>query len=379
MTPSPVAARTVLFVDDEPAACKWFARALQPDCEVLTAHGVAEALAVLLREGARVEVLVTDYRMPQRDGLELLQRARQDWPHIVRLLVSAYADKEVTQAAVNRGHVFRLLDKPLDLDTARAALHDAFAYHDQRARQRLQNARAAAAMAQTLGFLAHELNTPLSVVALSAAAVRERLPRTADGAGATALAEAAAALERIERSTAYCRDLLHGFVRAARTESYAALTTDFTAAQLVARLLEDFPFVGAQRDWVELSARSDFALPSQPELLLLAAATLTQNALHFLADRPAPRLIIDYAAGEPAGAAGQIRFADNGPGIEPALLPRLSRERLSTRAGQGGNGMGLVFARRVMESLGGRLTIESAPGSGTTVSLQFGTQEGAQR
>jgi two-component system response regulator PhcR len=376
MTPATaVEPRAVLFVDDEVRACKWFARALQSEVEVLTAIGVAEALDVLTTHGARIAVLITDYRMPQRDGLELLRLARRDWPHIVRVLVSAYADKAVTQAAVNQGHVFSLLDKPLDLPTARAALQEALAHYRQRAHQRLQNARAAAAMAQTLGFLAHELNTPLAVIALTAVALRERSAQTATP-DAVALAAATAALERIERSTAYCRDLLHRFVCAARHE-HAEAPENLTAAQLVERLLEDFPFVGAQRDYVAVAARSDFALPPQPELLLLAASTLTQNALHFLDGRPAPRLTIEFAAGEPAGALGQIRFADNGPGIDPALLPRLSRERLSTRTGSGGSGMGLVFARRVMESLGGRLAIDSAPGQGAAVSLQFGTQEGA--
>jgi two-component system, response regulator PhcR len=70
-----------------------------------------------------------------------------------------------------------------------------------------------------------------------------------------------------------------------------------------------------------------------------------------------------------------IRVCDNGPGIPGPVLERLTREPVTTRAAQGGSGMGLVLSQRVMAALGGRVTIHSAPGAGTTVSLQFSVRE----
>ena len=68
-----------------------------------------------------------------------------------------------------------------------------------------------------------------------------------------------------------------------------------------------------------------------------------------------------------------IRFIDNGPGIAPDVLARLTREPVTTRAQSGGNGMGLMFCLRVMQSLGGAIEVESQPGHGASVSLHFAT------
>ena len=66
-----------------------------------------------------------------------------------------------------------------------------------------------------------------------------------------------------------------------------------------------------------------------------------------------------------------IRFRDNGPGIPPDILAKLTREPVTTRAEAGGNGMGLMFCQRVMQSIGGEIRISSGLGQGTTVALCF--------
>ena len=85
---------------------------------------------------------------------------------------------------------------------------------------------------------------------------------------------------------------------------------------------------------------------------------------------PPRRASFETAWGE-GGARGWIRFADNGPGIAPQVLERLTREPVTTRGASGGNGMGLMFCQRVMQDAGGAVRIESAGGMGTTVSLEF--------
>jgi two-component system probable response regulator PhcQ len=58
------------------------------------------------------DVLISDYRMPQLDGVSLLARARELDPRTVRLMLSAAADFGTVLAAVNRGGVFRYIPKP---------------------------------------------------------------------------------------------------------------------------------------------------------------------------------------------------------------------------------------------------------------------------
>lgn len=381
---------TLLFVDDEPQSCKWFARTFSDEFDVVCADGVDAALALLHQRGAGVALLVTDYRMPQRTGLDLLLAARRDHRHVVRLMVTAFAEKDVAIAAVNQGQVFRILEKPLDLALTRTTLHDALALYRAQALERALQENRMIAIRETLGFLAHELNTPLVTVRGFVAAVADRYQAPpADGAdGAPAQAglacfserragEVMEALAGAQRSALYCQSLVSAFVRSAREAYPGVVGAPVTAGNLVQALLKEYPFEGDERGWVESEVHDDFVLPGQRDLLFLVLSTLTKNALLALHDAPEPRLRIVIGREAPVpGAAprpGQpwIRFIDNGHGIAPEVLERLTREPVTTRAASGGNGMGLMFCRRVLQSLGGSIALASEPGRGTTVSLHF--------
>ena len=384
---------TLLFVDDEPQSRKWFARTFSDEFDVVCADGVDAALALLHQRGAGVALLVTDYRMPQRTGLELLLAAQRDHRHVVRLMVTAFAEKDVAIAAVNQGQVFRILEKPLDLALTRATLHDALALYRAQALERALQENRMIAIRETLGFLAHELNTPLVTVRGFVAAVADRYqaPPAAGVSGADRVptpaglacfserraGEVMEALAGAQRSALYCQSLVSAFVRSAREAYPGVVGAPVTAGNLVQALLQEYPFEGDERGWVESEVQDDFVLPGQRDLLFLVLSTLTKNALLALHDCTAPRLRImigrDATVPGAAPRLGQpwIRFIDNGHGIAPEVLERLTHEPVTTRAASGGNGMGLMFCRRVLQSLGGSITLASEPGRGTTVSLHL--------
>jgi two-component system response regulator PhcR len=376
MLPGP-GSEGVLFVDDEPVSRKWFARAFADEFRIVTATGASEALQVLAERGDEFAVLVTDYRMPDRDGMKLLRAVQRDFRHLVRLLATAYAEKDVAIAAVNQGKVLRILEKPLDEGQTRAALREATDLYRAQAMERAMNEGRVASLRETLGFLAHELNTPLATVrgCVSSVASRYR-PGSAPGIAQFAEehpGELLAALERAERRALYCQSLVSTFVQSARDAYPGSSPQSVTASSLVAALLDEFPFEDEERAWVTMRIAEDFSLPGRRDLLYLVLCTLAKNALLALRGCAAPRLRID-AGIEHDGGRPYIRFADNGPGIPPEVLAKLTREPVTTRAQSGGNGMGLMFCQRVMQSIGGSIDIESAPGEGATVRLYFKPQ-----
>lgn len=375
-------ASTVLFVDDEPLSCKWFARTFEDEFAVLTASGVDEALGILALQGDDLAVVVTDYRMPLRDGLDLLRHLQRSHRHLVRLMATAYAEKDVAIAAINEGQVFRVLEKPLDGPQTRLALREALQLYRRQAQERALHENRVQAMRETLGFLAHELNTPLATVRGNMQALRERhsvLQAPAPGVdGRVAFTERRAgeilaAIEAAERSALYCQSLVSTFVQSARDAYPGAVTETITAASLVKALLDEFPFERDEREWVHRDTTADFALPGRRDLLYLVLCTLTKNALQALRGTPHPRLQI--ALGRDTLGDGALkpwlRFVDNGSGIPSDVLDRLLKAPLTTRAHTGGNGMGLIFCRRVLQSIGGAIAIESEAGRGTTVTLHF--------
>lgn len=373
---SPTEARSVLFVDDELFSRKTFALAFGEEFTVVTVAGASEALALLETRGHEFAVLVTDYRMPERDGMKLLRTVQRDYRHLVRLLVTAYAEKDVAIAAVNDGKVLRILEKPLDDTVTREALREALALHRAQAFERALNEGRVAALRDTLGFLAHELNTPLATVRGLVGTVAERhRPGGPDGVAQFTEqhpGELLAALERAERRALYCQSLVSTFVQSARDAYPGSAPQSVTGASLVRSLLDEYPFEDNERGWVTSDVALDFSLPGRRDLLYLVLCTVTKNALLALRGTDGPNLHIELGRDPGAGGARPwVRFSDNGPGIPPDVLDKLTREPVTTRAGSGGNGMGVLFCHRVMQSMGGALGIRSALGQGTAVSLFF--------
>lgn len=374
--PLPTEARSVLFVDDEMFSRKTFALTFGEEFTVVTVAGVSEALALLEARGHEFAVLVTDYRMPERDGMKLLRTVQREYRHLICLLVTAYAEKDVAIAAVNDGKVFRILEKPLDDTVTRESLREALALHRSQAFERALNEGRVAALRDTLGFLAHELNTPLATVRGLVATVVER-HRPGGPEGITQFTEhhpgeLLAALERAERRALYCQSLVSTFVQSARDAYPGSAPQTVTGSSLVRSLLDDYPFEDNERSWVSSDLAQDFSLPGRRDLLYLVLCTVTKNALLALRGtaRPSLRIELGWDQGSD-GSRPWMRFTDNGPGIPAEVLAKLTREPVTTRAAAGGNGMGVMFCHRVMQSIGGSIGIRSALGQGTSVSLFF--------
>lgn len=387
---------TVLFVDDEPHACKWFARLFANEFSIITAGGADEALQLLRdyerERGQAIAVLITDYRMPMKNGLQLLRAAQREHRHVVRLMATAYAEKDIAMAAINQGRVLQILEKPFDEAQVRSVLREALDMYAQREREQALSASRAAAMRQTLGFLAHELNTPLATALGYMDALKGRyLPPAADTpSGMARMAEkrpgdTLTMIEAAERRTAYAMSLVATFVQSARDAYPGSTPAKLQASQLVSTLLNDYPFENDERGWVSCDLRGDFELPGQRDLLYLVLCTLTKNAMLALRDSDQPRLhialesITDAPADVHRGYTSAIRFTDNGPGIAPEILSRLTHEPVTTRAHQGGSGMGLVFCRRVVQSMGGQIEVCSGPGPGASVTLLFKPEQNIER
>lgn len=370
-------AHAILVVDDEPQACKWFARLYGDEFVVLTAWSVSEALAVMTERGHEVAVVLTDYRMPERHGVDLLSQMHAAWPHVSRLLVSAYADKDVAMAAVNQGQVERILEKPLDEALTRQTLREALRSCRERLRYRDLLERRAASLRETLGFLAHEVTTPLATVSGYLSAMKQRQEDTADVEGASAML---AMLNAAQRRTDYAQSLVSTFVQTARDATRGERPAQLRAGDLLQAVHSEYPFDAGEATWLRCDLADDFELPGRRDLLFLVLCTLVKNALIALRAAPPsePRVTLALRRVAPAPGLGEqpaIVVSDNGPGIAPHILQKLTRESVTTRAESGGSGMGLVFCQRVMTSLGGSVSVASEPGAGACITLHFPIQK----
>jgi|TARA_B100000446_G_scaffold59089_1_gene54944 EAL domain-containing protein (putative c-di-GMP-specific phosphodiesterase class I)/FixJ family two-component response regulator/GGDEF domain-containing protein len=101
----------ILLVDDELNVLKSLKRVLvRSGYDVITASSGFEALEILAAN--QVEIIITDFRMPEMNGADLLRQVKINWPDCVNLVLSGYADFKSVVELLNQGLVFRFLEKP---------------------------------------------------------------------------------------------------------------------------------------------------------------------------------------------------------------------------------------------------------------------------
>jgi response regulator RpfG family c-di-GMP phosphodiesterase len=120
---------TLLIVDDEPDVCDSVHDLLRREFRVLKAHSGQEGYRLMQEE--EVHIIMTDQRMPQVSGVELLTRVKAKNPQAVRMLFTGYADLESIIAAINQGHVYQFLRKPWQPEDLLTAVRQAADEYDR--------------------------------------------------------------------------------------------------------------------------------------------------------------------------------------------------------------------------------------------------------
>ena len=122
--------RTVLFVDDDEIILLSLQRSLrdEPYNKILARSGT-DALRIL--KSNNVHVVVTDMRMPEMTGLELLKIVKQNHPNIVRIVFSGYTQVTTLLTAINQGEIYRYIPKPWKIDDDfKIVIHQAIEYYN---------------------------------------------------------------------------------------------------------------------------------------------------------------------------------------------------------------------------------------------------------
>jgi two-component system sensor histidine kinase RegB len=202
---------------------------------------------------------------------------------------------------------------------------------------------------------AHELSTPLSVIAV----VTRELQRS--------LAESPTAQEDlllIKQQLTRCQDILQ-HMAAHAGENAGEPFVSFTLAAWSQAALDGLP--GGERvrvlPLVDLTAHE---VEGPSKALSRALRSLLKNALQ-ASPRDAPVDLSFRVSG------GEVRAAvvDRGTGIAPEILARIGEPFFTTKVPGEGMGLGLFLTRALAEQLGGALDLESAPGKGTTATLRL--------
>lgn len=118
----------ILCVDDDANVLAGFQRNLRRRFSIDTAVNGQESLNIVRLRGPYA-VVVADMQMPGMNGIELLSKIREISPQTVRIMLTGNADQQVAVEAVNKGHIFRFLNKPCTPETLALALEAGLEQH----------------------------------------------------------------------------------------------------------------------------------------------------------------------------------------------------------------------------------------------------------
>ena len=128
---------TILFVDDEHSILSSIKRLFSlHDFDILTATSGEQALEII--KNKTVSVLVSDQRMPNMLGTELVATVKEISPQTIRILLTGYADLDSMLGAINKGEIFRFVMKPWNDEQLIGHITDALILYDKNRSQEEQ-------------------------------------------------------------------------------------------------------------------------------------------------------------------------------------------------------------------------------------------------
>ncbi|MFH0914185.1 MAG: hybrid sensor histidine kinase/response regulator [Chloroflexota bacterium] len=369
------AGATIVIVEDEAGNRTTLSGTLEDaGYKVIALTRGQEALRVI-REGS-FDAVISDIRLPDVDGMELLELAREINPDVAVIMMTGYASLETAMSAVNQG-AYAYFVKPVSPDQLKSTLANALKQQRlleenkrlvedlQRSNKLLSQAneelqKASRAKTDFLATMSHELRTPLNVIIGFSELLADQIPGTINE-------RQQKCLDDILASGKHLLDLINEILDLSKIESgkMELKLEELSLAEVITPLANSMAPILARRnqtlklDLGELpSVYADEAKVKQVLLNLLS------NATKFTRD--GGRIGIEASANT---GCCRVSVVDGGIGIKREDLGRLFEPFCQLEnpltGEKGGAGLGLAVVQQIVERHGGVIWVESEYGKGS--------------
>jgi two-component system sensor histidine kinase/response regulator len=346
----------VLYIDDEDNNLKSFRATLRKDFKIFTALDAEEGLRLAREE--EVHVVIADQRMPGMTGTEFFEELVKFNPDPIRILLTGYSDIASVIDAINKGEVYRFIDKPWNIEQIKNSIKNAADIYFMRRELKDKNLKLKklhSEMNQFVYSLSHELRGPLMSISGVSKLAKMELKDP----------EATEYFEMIDSATGKLDDYIYkmlDFYRSTKIDNkISEINFKDVVDQQLSAYREKFKIDHIQ---VDIRINQEHAFFSDDSKIRVILNNLFSNSVQFQKGDQSENKIglsIDVAESE-----ATISLSDNGIGIEEKHHPDVFN--LFTRATQKnvGTGLGLYMVKEAVEQMGGRVDLESVFGEGTT-------------
>lgn len=367
----------LLVIDDEPAILSSLQRQFRRNYKVHTATSAEEGLEVM--KGHKIQVIISDQRMPGMKGAEFFDQVKHDYPEAMRLLLTGYADIQAVIEAINEGDIFRYITKPWDPVELETIVREAFERHDliisnkglmsklQEANRDLEKrveARTAELRAvntekdRMMGIVAHDLRGPLGSIRMCHDIVSDPSTDAATKAEFLGLID-----EVAEKALLLVEDLLD--VSAIETGQLVLEKEVVQLDQFLQKVVRlNGPLAELKGIQLELQNNGPESWVFDYQRIEQVLDNLLGNAFKYSHRQTTVRIEVEVADGRL-----QFKVVDQGQGIRESDMGKLfaafqKTGTLPTGAEQS-SGLGLSICKRIVELHGGSIQAHSVFGKGS--------------
>lgn len=358
--------KTLLVVDDEPLIRNLCVSALE-EFNVLLAEDGFQALSMLAIHD--VDIVLTDVRMPNLNGLELLKRVKEQQPDQAIILMTGYSDKDTILDALKAG-ADDFINKPINILQLKTTVEKV--YEKQKLLLELADLKRIDKLkSDFLGLISHKLKTPATAISLFLQNIAEGIEHPDDGNFKQMLGMVQTEtihLEQLIQDLLYVSDAtLHNNTEPPPRESVnLAAVADQTATAL--RLSANKRKIGIHTNLERLQQLKPLLL--NPQKINFAIRALLDNAIKFTPI--GGTVTID---GKTTDDHVSVTISDTGIGISQQEIAKVFNKFYQVDPEQTGQvrgfGLGLYYAREYIRDMGGHLLINSQTGHGTEVTVEF--------
>ena len=358
---------SVLVVDDEESVATTIQAILQLDGhEVVAVTTGAEAIRIL---GERqFDVVLTDLRLTDVDGVEVLKEVQRTAPESAAIMLTGYASLESAIAALRSG-AYDYLMKPSDVEELRATVNRAIERRMLR-RRLVELEEVDRLKTQFLSMASHELRTPLTAVMGFIQVARRRLVRASDRQDMTDLKEeatrAAETLELAQRQSRRLARLVDELLDVSRLQlgRVPMARSEIDLVTSLREVVERLRLLNTTHTFEFSDHVKTAAVLADRDRLDQVFENLLTNAVKYSPGGGTVSVVIARTGDEV-----HVTVTDRGIGISPEELDQvfnLFYRSPDPRAGHvGGLGLGLYISREIVTRHGGKLWAESS-GEGST-------------
>ena len=380
----------LLYVDDDRSNRVVFELTFKEKFPVISVGSGLEALDVMKRQP--VAVLLTDQRMPQMSGHELLERVRKEHPETTRIVMTAFGQLEPILQAVNEGLVERYILKPWKRDELETVIDWAFSAYefagrDAVLRERLLQTERLVTIGSMTAAVFHDLSQPLALLVTNC----ERVMQLSAGipalkalleTSAEQLSEADSRLlhdlcedyepiaDDLQQGCEVMADLVNNMRRLVRPQNNGQVEVCKSPTRYINYAIS-VCHAGAVLNRGAIRYRGEPALPAlrvSPTEFVQVFFNLIQNAWQALGDGQTSSREVIINTKQRADFV-DFQIIDNGTGIPQEIIEKLGTPFISTK--ESGTGLGVAQCFRIVSKSGGTMKYESALGEGTTVTVSF--------